>query len=151
MRNILLAAALAACVFASGPAGARGVTPAGLVRGVVTSASTGLPLTAAEVVLEAQHLEDGRVVARSAADGSFRFEGLPDGMYTLVASADGKAPVRVERVRLIAGRVAAHHLALEPAIPVQARVTSGPDLRRVPALHPGRLADEQTGPQSEGR
>ena len=107
------ATVLGGLLLVSSHAHAVALAPSGGVRGVVTSAETGLPLVSAEVRLEAEHLEQGGSTVTVRADGSFVFGTLADGTYALEARSEGSLPVHVERVRIVAGRFVSRHLALE--------------------------------------
>ena len=119
MRNLLWAALVAGGLCGAGEAQAD-ISHAGTVRGVVTSAESGLPLVAAELKLLAPHLKGGSVSLLSSIDGSFVFERLSEGEYALEVDVPGREAVRLENVRIVDGRVVSRHLTLERA----------PELRR---------------------
>ncbi|MGO1392771.1 S8 family serine peptidase [Agrococcus casei] len=68
----------------------------GVIQGVAVSRETNEPIEGATVVVVGQPLS-----TTTASDGSYRFEGLPPGQYTVAFSAEGMttataAPARVE-------------------------------------------------------
>jgi hypothetical protein len=131
MRRPLLAAVLALAALAP-PAGGQARLPppaldpasvpsaaAGALHGTVTDASTGRPVAGATVRVR----ELGRRDV-SHADGSFHFDALPPGGYTLAAErigyAPGKRSVRVanEGVAVIDSHEANDSDYDSPAIPI---------------------------------
>jgi hypothetical protein len=74
------------------PRDARGPSPAtARIAGVVTDETEGRPLRRARVTLSGAELEWARTVI-TADDGSFAFEELPQGGYTVTGAKDGFVP-----------------------------------------------------------
>jgi len=93
---------------------------AGALHGAVTDASTGQPVAGATVrILELRRREV------SHADGTFHFDALPAGSYTVTAERIGYAP-REQAVRVADGETARVGLALAPsALQLSAVVATG--------------------------
>src|SRR3954464_6547095 len=72
----------------SSPAAQEPELPDGRVSGVVVAADTGRPVRRARVFISAPQLSEGRGVL-TEDDGSFIFEELPEGRYSLTASKSG--------------------------------------------------------------
>jgi iron complex outermembrane receptor protein len=89
------------------PAGARQV--AGAVEGRLFNSLSLEPVTAGSVTLE----ELGRTIA-IAADGTYRFEGVPPGRYHLLVQADGYVPTRQELT--VGAAVISHDVAVDPEL-----------------------------------
>lgn len=125
---IIIALVLAACPLAAagqtsarpGIAAVRVPAVAGTLHGTVTDASTGQPVAGATVrVLEVARREV------SHTDGSFHFENLPAGPYTVAAERIGYAPGH-GAVRVANGRTANLTLTLQPsALQLSAVVATG--------------------------
>jgi 5-hydroxyisourate hydrolase-like protein (transthyretin family) len=64
------------------------------IRGKVVNGQTGQPIAGAEIRIyeSAQNVREMFEVAESAADGSFYFDGIAEGKYTLMAARRGYAP-----------------------------------------------------------
>lgn len=69
----------------------------GSVRGSVVDVASGSPIAGAQVQVLGQE-----IVTTSAADGSYRFEGLPAGTYRVRVSADGYRASTAAEVKVIA-------------------------------------------------
>ena len=111
MTRWLQALCVALMLASSSAAWAKASTE-GLLRGVVTHQTTGLPVASVVLTLRSDVLDDGAVTLRSAVDGSFTFDRLPDGVYSLEASLDADAVLRIDNLRIMAGRVLNQHVAL---------------------------------------
>lgn len=132
MRRILLAAVLALALLPLSARGQMGLprapidrsaprpAEAGTLNGTVLDASTGQPVAGATVRLR----ELGRRDV-SHADGSFHFDDLPSGSYTLAAERIGYAPGE-QAVRVVDGLTANATLSLAPsALQLSAVVATG--------------------------
>ena len=64
------------------------------IRGMMVNAQTGQPIAGAEIQIyeSAQNIGEMFEVTESAADGSFHFDGIAEGKYTLRAARRGYAP-----------------------------------------------------------
>lgn len=103
----------------AGPVGAQG-GDLGTIRGVLTDAERGIPVSGAMVRLQ----ELGRMEL-SHGDGSFHFERLRPGRYTVVVERIGYAVARAV-VELRAGETVSLPLSLRPsAITLQGIVVTG--------------------------
>jgi hypothetical protein len=105
---LLLGAAILAAVIVPASLGIaaaaphREAPPPGEVEGVVLDAQ-GKPLAGAAVsVLKAGEEKPKSLV--SGADGTFKFDALPPGVYIGSAAMEGYAPVTCRGVRLVAGQ-----------------------------------------------
>jgi hypothetical protein len=87
-----LGTAVASEVAVPGPLLVLRLGPAAALVGKVSGSVGGAPVDGAVVVVRAGGLSKG---ARSGADGTFSIPDLPPGKYTLVAGAQGFAPVTV--------------------------------------------------------
>ncbi len=103
---VTVAAVLAAAIV---PAAARleaaapkVAPPSGEVVGLVLDGQ-GKPLAGAAVTM-LKAGEDKPKSAVSGADGSFKFDALPSGVFIAAASMEGYAPVTCRGIRLVAGQ-----------------------------------------------
>lgn len=64
------------------------------IRGIMVNAQTGQPIAGAEIQIyeAAQNIGEMFEMTESAADGSFHFDGIAEGKYTLTAARRGYAP-----------------------------------------------------------
>ncbi|HEX2203094.1 MAG TPA: TonB-dependent receptor [Longimicrobium sp.] len=108
MNRRSLVLALLAALLAGGPAAAQAARR-GAVHGTVTDAATGEPVAGAAVRLR----EPGRREV-SHADGTFHFDALPAGSYTVSVERIGYAPAE-RRVRVAEGETARLALPLAPS------------------------------------
>ncbi len=105
MRRLAFAltAVILLCAGSAVPAGAA-QPQNGSISGQVVDASNGLPLSDAQVDLQSGE----HVVAQTIthADGTFRFQSEPAGLYTVTISRSGYQPARISGVVVIAGQTA---------------------------------------------
>ena len=107
----LAAASLPGSVAAAQAPPARPPRPAtSSVGGVITEKHSSAPIPGVTVTVE-----ETSQVAVSAADGSYRFEGLAPGTYHLKISLESFTPARVE-ARVAAGAGATVNVSLEPEL-----------------------------------
>jgi hypothetical protein len=110
--SILLGVAIAAILArTAGPALSE--VPTGEVAGQVQDAQ-GKPLAGVAVTL----LKAGEQTPKkqvSGADGGFKFDALPPGVYIAAASLEGYAPVTCRGIRLVAGQSRSLEIKLLPA------------------------------------
>lgn len=64
------------------------------IRGIMVNAQTGQPIPGVEIQIyeAAQNIREMFEMTESAADGSFHFDGIAEGKYTLTAARRGYAP-----------------------------------------------------------
>lgn len=111
MRAVLLAMSLAG----SFTADAR-PSHLGMVEGVVTGVPTGLALSDVSVTLRSTS-EPWSVVRTTDAEGTFRFSGLPGGVYTIKAQQAGFIDASLDSVIVIPGVPVSEHLEMDVSAP----------------------------------
>lgn len=109
-RSLVVAALL---LLVGGPPAHASPSESGRVHGVVTRQADGLGLSSVSVTLRSQTLPLLEVRSTSA-DGAFRFDDLPAGLYSLEARADGYARATLSPVLVVPGVAVTEHLVLAP-------------------------------------
>jgi len=97
----IVAVLVAAAILLAGP-GCRfggGSDEAGIITGYVYDDATGEPIAGALVVVKPLGTS-----IRSGTDGSYRFDDLPRGKFTLQASADGFLDAEVKGISVSPGK-----------------------------------------------
>lgn len=91
----------------------------GVLKGLVTSERLGLPASGVRVIISGERVVGERTrvdSVRTKSDGSFTFDQLGPGLYTLSAEGDGFGGVTIEDVVVRDGSTCTEHLVLpEPA------------------------------------
>jgi hypothetical protein len=117
ISNVLVATALIAVIVPAAArleaAAPRVAAPSAEVAGQVVDAQ-GKPLAGAAVTM-LKAGEDKPKSAVSGADGSFKFDALPSGVFIGAAAMEGYASVTCRGIRLVAGQSRRLEIKLMPA------------------------------------
>ncbi len=88
----------------------------GVLKGLVTSERLGLPASGVRVTVVGERTRVDTV--RTESDGSFAFEKLGPGLYTLSAEGDGFGGVTIQDVVVRDGSTCTEHLVLPELVPL---------------------------------
>jgi hypothetical protein len=89
------------------------------IQGKVTDKSTGMPLPAANVILEGSAFQKGIV---TDIEGRFNFEGIKIGTYRIKVSYIGYEPYLLENIHLLSGKDFYQEIQLNPSAEVLSSV-----------------------------
>lgn len=90
-----------------------GILPApGLLKGLITNLTTGLPVQNAEVTIDGTAFS-----ALSGATGYYSISNIPKGVYSATVTASGYEPLTVGGIEILSGVSTVRNFALEPIPP----------------------------------